>query len=83
MTPSDIDINLVISRMFEKMDSMSSKIDNLCDRITKMEMAVSSHFKDVESGKNRKKVATEWKERKFYILIAVMGVLFAAYSTFF
>ena len=83
MVPADIDINLVISRMFEKMDAMSEKIDNLCDRITKMEMSVQSHFKDIESGKNRKKVQSEWKEKKFYIIIAVMGVLFTAYSMFF
>lgn len=83
MSPSDIDINLVISRMFEKMDDMSKKIDDLCNRITRMEAAVSTHFKEVDEGKNKKKIKSEWKEKKFYIIIAVMGTLFAAYSTFF
>ena len=62
---------------------MSAKIDDLCNRITKMEAAVSSHFKEVDEGKNKKRVRTEWKERKFYIIIAVMGVLVSVYSMFY
>ena len=56
-------------RILDKLDKIEVQIDDICGRVLKMEIELSNHFDDID--KRQKK-----KDRKFYIVIAAMGILF-------
>ena len=66
---------LFAQRVFERIDKFDDKIDDLCDRMMKVELDVTNHLTTVEQNSNR-------KEKRFYVLIASMGTIFAAVSFF-
>ncbi len=68
-----IDMDKLADRMFEKFDRLEDKISELCDRMTKVETKLDSHFNDIEKRQTG-------KERGFYYIIAIMGVLFTVYE---
>jgi hypothetical protein len=74
------ELSLIMTRIFNKLDSFEEKIDKLCDRLTKLEMSVHDHFDDIEKEENKKVEKSVNKERKYYIIIAAMGIIFAAYE---
>jgi hypothetical protein len=74
------ELSLIMTRIFNKLDSFEEKIDKLCDRLTKLEMSVNDHFDDIEKEENKKVEKSANKERKYYIIIAAMGIIFAAYE---
>ena len=74
------DLSLIMTRVFDKLDSFEEKIDKLCDRLTKLEMSVHDHFDDIEEDKQTKVSKSKNNERKFYIVIAAMGIIFATYE---
>jgi|TARA_R110002020_G_scaffold249415_1_gene463347 hypothetical protein len=74
------ELSLIMTRIFNKLDSFEEKIDKLCDRLTKLEMSVNDHFDDIEKEENKKVEKSANKERKYYVIIAAMGIIFAAYE---
>ena len=64
---------LFAQRVFERIDKFDEKIDDLCDRMLKVEIDITNHLNTVTQN-------AEKKERKFYIIIASLGTLFAAVS---
>ena len=74
------ELSLIMTRIFDKLDSFEEKIDNICDRLTKLEMSVHDHFDDIEKEENKKITKSANKERKYYVIIAAMGIIFAAYE---
>jgi len=64
---------LFAQRVFERIDKFDEKIDDLCDRMLKVEIDITNHLNTVTQN-------AEKKERKFYIIIAALGTLFAAVS---
>ena len=64
---------LFAQRVFERIDKFDDKIDDLCDRMMKVELDVTNHLTTVEQNANK-------KEKRFYVLIAAMGTVFAAVS---
>ena len=64
---------LFAQRVFERIDKFDDKIDDLCDRMMKVEIDVTNHLGTVTANAER-------KEKKFYVLIAGMGTIFAAVS---
>ena len=66
---------LFAQRVFERIDKFDDKIDDLCDRMMKVELDVTNHLSTVEINANK-------KEKRFYVLIASMGTIFAAVSLF-
>ena len=74
------DISIIMTRIFDKLDSFEEKIDKICDRLTKLEMSVHDHFDDIEKEENKKVEKSANKERKYYVIIAAMGIIFAAYE---
>lgn len=60
-------------RILDKLDATDEKIDDLCSRMMKMEIELSSHFADIE-----KKQAG--KDRKFYIIIGAMATAFTSFE---
>ena len=66
---------LFAQRVFERIDKFDEKIDDLCDRMMKVEIDVTNHLNTVTQNSER-------KEKKFYIIIAGLGTLFAAVSFF-
>ena len=64
---------LFAKRVFERIDKFDEKIDDLCDRMMKVEIDITNHLNTVTQN-------AEKKERKFYIIIAALGTLFAAVS---
>ena len=62
-------------RTVEKLDQISEMIRDLCNRQTKTETQLEDHF-------NRLDEETKNKERKFYYLIALMGVGFTLFEIF-
>jgi hypothetical protein len=74
------ELSLIMTRIFDKLDSFEEKIDKICDRLTKLEMSVNDHFDDIEKEENKKVEKSANKERKYYVIIAAMGIIFAAYE---
>ena len=74
------ELSLILTRIFDKLDSFEEKIDKICDRLTKLEMSVNDHFDDIEKEENKKVEKSANKERKYYVIIAAMGIIFAAYE---
>ena len=66
---------LFAQRVFDRIDKFDEKIDDLCDRMMKVELDVTNHLNTVEQNANK-------KEKRFYVLIAAMGTIFAAVSLF-
>ena len=64
---------LFAKRVFERIDKFDEKIDDLCDRMLKVEIDITNHLNTVTQN-------AEKKEKKFYIIIAALGTLFAAVS---
>ena len=61
--------DVFVNRMFAKFDKLEDKLDVTCDRVTRIEEKQDAHFADLENKKQN-------RERKFYIVIAIIGVLF-------
>ena len=74
------ELSLIMTRIFDKLDSFEEKIDKICDRLTKLEMSVHDHFDDIEKEENKKVEKSANKEKKYYVIIAAMGIIFAAYE---
>lgn len=66
MSPFDSDD--VMNRLFDKLDMIGEKIDDLCNRMTKQETKYDLH---IEDGKNR----AERKDKVFYGVIAIFGIV--------
>ena len=56
-------------RILDKLDTFEEKIEGLCERLMKVEYELNHHFKDIEDKQSN-------KDRKFYAVIAGMGILF-------
>jgi Skp family chaperone for outer membrane proteins len=67
------DFDDLTNRILDKMDEMEKKIDNLCNRMTKVEINLDNHFRELDQKK-------EANEKKFYYIIAIMGVSFTIYE---
>lgn len=63
---SPVPDEFVIERIFEKLDGIDTKIDDLCDRTTKNEVILTTHL---ESEKEK----AEKKEKRFYVIMALVG----------
>ena len=74
------ELSLILTRIFDNLDSFEDKLDKICDRLTKLEMSVNDHFDDIEVAENKKVQKSANKERKYYVIIAGMGILFATYE---
>ena len=74
------DISIIMTRIFDKLDSFEDKIDKICDRLTKLEMSVKDHFDDIEAAENKKIRKSSNSERKYYVIIAAMGIMFGVYE---
>ena len=66
---------LFAQRVFERIDKFDEKIDDLCDRMLKVEIDITNHLNTVTQN-------AEKKEKRFYVLIAALGSVFAAVSLF-
>lgn len=56
-------------RILDKLDGFEEKIESLCERLMKVEYELNHHFKEIEDKQSN-------KDRKFYIIIAGMGITF-------
>lgn len=56
-------------RILDRLDGLEEKIEKLCERVMKVEYELKSHLKMREKKQ-------ENKEKKFYIIIACMGIGF-------
>ena len=56
-------------RILDRLDTFEEKIEKLQERLMKVEYELNTHFKDIEAKQSN-------KDRKFYIIIAGMGILF-------
>jgi hypothetical protein len=74
------DISIIMTRIFDKLDSFEDKIDKICDRLTKLEMSVKDHFDDIEIAEKKKIQKSSNSERKYYVIIAAMGIMFGVYE---
>jgi len=74
------DLSLIMTRIFDKLDSFEEKIDKICERLTKLEASVNEHYNDIEEDKERKRFNSKNNERKFYIIIAAIGTIFGVIS---
>ena len=56
-------------RILDRLDTFEDKIEKLCERLMKVEYELKTHFKEEEDKRTN-------KDRKFYIIIAGMGIFF-------
>lgn len=56
-------------RILDKIDKIEEKLDKTCDTVTKMNTKLNIHLANIE--KNQRS-----KDRKFYVIIAGMGIGF-------
>lgn len=64
-----VDFDDLTKRILDKMDSIENKTDDLCNRMTKVEASLDNHYNNIDKkAKN--------KEKRFYYIIALMGVGF-------
>ena len=56
-------------RVMDKFDNIEVILRNLCDRTTKVEASLENHYNNID-----KKAKS--KERRFYYIIALMGIGF-------
>ena len=61
----------LLERIMNRIDQLDVKIDDLCDRMTKTEIRISNHLTHVTQD-------AEKKEKKFYVVIAALGTVFAS-----
>ena len=61
----------LLERIMTRIDQLDVKIDDLCDRATKIEVTVSNHLEHVTQD-------SEKKEKRFYVIIAALGTIFAS-----
>tara|TARA_Y100000296_G_C5116958_1_gene228270 strand:+ start:212 stop:436 length:225 start_codon:yes stop_codon:yes gene_type:complete len=61
----------LLERIMTRIDQLDEKIDDLCDRMTKTEISISNHLTHVTQD-------AEKKEKKFYVVIAALGTVFAS-----
>ena len=77
---SEGELTLIMTRIFDKLDSFEEKIDKICDRLTKLEMSVKDHYNDIDVAEKRKIQKSSNSERKYYVIIAGMGIMFGVYE---
>ena len=77
---SEGELTLIMTRIFDKLDSFEEKIDKICDRLTKLEMSVKDHYHDIDVAEKKKIQKSSNSERKYYVIIAGMGILFGIYE---
>ena len=68
-----VDFDDLTKRILDNLDSINDKVDDLCGRMTKVEVNLDNHFKEIESKQNA-------KDKKFYYVIALMGVGFTIFE---
>ena len=56
-------------RILDRLDTFEEKIESLCERLMKVEYELNTHFKEIDAKQSN-------KDRKFYIIIAGMGIIF-------
>lgn len=61
----------ILERIMTRIDQLDEKIDDLCERATKVEVTVSNHLEHVTEGAAK-------KEKRFYVIIAGLGTIFAS-----
>ena len=61
----------ILERIMTRINQLDEKIDDLCERATKVEVTVSNHLEHVTRD-------AEKKEKRFYIIIAGLGTIFAS-----
>jgi len=61
----------LLDRIMTRIDKLDQKIDDLCDRTTKTEISISNHLTHVTQD-------AEKKEKRFYVIIAALGTIFAS-----
>ena len=64
-----IDFDDLTKRILDNMDKIGDKVDNLCNRMTEVENKLDNHFTEIDK-------KSKDKERRFYYIIALMGVAF-------
>jgi len=63
------DFDDLTKRILDRLDTFEEKIESLCERLMKVEYELNTHFKEIEDKQSN-------KDRKFYIIIAGMGIIF-------
>lgn len=68
-----MDNEILVQRIFTRFDTFELKIDDLCTRLTTLEVNWLNHITDLKSSQ-------EGKEKKFYVLIALVMAGFTFYE---
>ena len=63
------DFDDMTKRILDKLDTIENNVDDLCGRLLRVEMDLKNHFAQIETKQKS-------KDRKFYIVIAGMGIAF-------
>ena len=77
---ADSELALIMNRIFDRLDTFEEKIDDICTRLVRLEESVKDHYNDIKEEEDRKAANENNKERKYYVLIAAMGIAFGLFE---
>ena len=77
---ADSELALIMNRIFDRLDTFEEKIDDICTRLVRLEESVKDHYNDIKEEEDRKAANENKKERKYYVLIAAMGIAFGLFE---
>ena len=72
--------DVLIGRIFEKFDHFEAKLDSTCNTVSEIKKDVALLKQSVSAHLMEREKAELKKERKFYVIMALMGVAFTIYE---
>jgi len=80
-----------VNRVLDSFDKINAKIDDLhretgdqikilCDKIAKAQKSIDDHILVLTTKKEIDENITRNRDKKFYVIIALMGILFSVYE---
>ena len=76
----NVDINVALTRLFDKIDDLQAQIRHLCNKQSETDRKIVEHLKVEEALDEYRKEIKDNSEKKFYIIIALMGIGFTAFE---
>ena len=70
----------VLNRIFDKFDHFEAKLDKTCLTVSEIKTEVALLKQSVSGHLKERELQEAKKEKKFYAMMAIMGVLFTVYE---
>lgn len=75
-----MDSEVVLNRIFEKFNHFEEKLDKTCNTVGDIKTDLALLKQSVTAHLKEREIKEQKNEKKFYIIIAIMGVAFTLYE---